>query len=364
MKSASQLRRQIEESVAPHMLHAFSPRFRSSPVRFQSGVEVLDEILQGGLPEGSITEISGPECSGRATLPVAYIAALTRQDKVCAWIDASDSLDPESVAANGVDLERLLWVRCGESRNTTSNQLRDVPSSPYKPNLSQLQPSGGGSCHPRSEIRGMENAVSTMLTTPADPAKSEVRRKNRSLGTPGAPNRSLSSAPLQREEQVNSDRLPPRRGENLMLFPRRPISHGANPRSSAPQTVATTQSNAAVKTSWLGLDHAMKTADLLLHSGGFSCVVLDLAGIPPQHVSRIPAATWFRFRAACERSRTSLVVLVQHSCTHSCAELAVETHVGRMVADGNAIDYPPARLTSPGRVLCVPHPVPGSETRA
>lgn len=324
------------------MLHAFSPRFRNSPVRIQSGVEVLDEILQGGLPEGSITEISGPECSGRTTLTIPYIAALTRQDKVCAWIDAADSLDPESVAANGVDLDRLLWVRCGESPNATQNELLEIPSSPYKPSLSQQQSSGGGSGHPRFESRGMESAVNTMLTTPADPGKREFRRRNQSLGTPGAQNRSLSSPPLQREEQVNSDRLPPRRGENLMIFPRRPISYGLSTASSTPITLATTQSNAATKTFWLGLDHALKTSDMLLHSGGFSCVLLDLAGIPAQNISRIPAATWFRFRAACERSRTSLVVITQHPCTHSCAELAVETHVGKIVADGkvmSGIDY-------------------------
>lgn len=329
------------------MLHAFSPRFRSSPPRFHSGVEVLDEMLQGGVPEGSITEIFGPECSGRTTLPIAYIAALTRQEKVCAWIDAADSLDPESVAANGVDLERLLWVRCGQSREAATNDLYEIPSKPIKLDLSQLQANGKGGCHPRFEVRGMQDAVHTMLTTPVDPGITQLHRKNRSIGTPGMQNRSLSSAPFQREEQVNSDRLPPRRGQNLTILPRRAVSHGQYTGSPTKKALVTTQSNTGAKISWLALDHAMKTSDLLLQGGGFSCVVLDLASMPAQRVSRIPAATWFRFRAACEKSRTSLLVLTQHPCTHSCAELAVEMQVGSMVADGNimtGIDYSPSTV--------------------
>lgn len=41
------------------------------------------------------------------------LVQLTHAEKVCAWIDVSNSLRPESVAAAGVDLNYLLWVRCG-----------------------------------------------------------------------------------------------------------------------------------------------------------------------------------------------------------------------------------------------------------
>ncbi len=40
---------------------------------------------------------------------------MTQAGKVCAWVDVSDALHPESAAAVGVDLTRLLWVRCGVS---------------------------------------------------------------------------------------------------------------------------------------------------------------------------------------------------------------------------------------------------------
>lgn len=71
--------------------------------------------LQGllpGLPEGSITEISGVRSSGRTTLLQASLAAATAAGELCAVIDGSDSFDPASAAAAGVRLDRLLWVQC------------------------------------------------------------------------------------------------------------------------------------------------------------------------------------------------------------------------------------------------------------
>jgi hypothetical protein len=69
-------------------------------------------MLAGGLPIGAISEITGPVSSGRTSLALSFIASRTREDCVCAWIDASDSLDAESAAACGVRLNHLLWVRC------------------------------------------------------------------------------------------------------------------------------------------------------------------------------------------------------------------------------------------------------------
>jgi hypothetical protein len=79
-----------------------------------SGIAAMDG-LTGGLPRGCLTEICGPASSGRTTLLLAALAAATRRGECCAVVDASDALDPQSAADAGVELERLLWVRCGES---------------------------------------------------------------------------------------------------------------------------------------------------------------------------------------------------------------------------------------------------------
>jgi hypothetical protein len=83
-------------------------------------IQCVDELLDGGLPLGAITEIAGPECSGRTSLSLSVLAGLTQASKVCAWIDVSDGLDPESAAAAGVELSRLLWVRCGFQMDPTA----------------------------------------------------------------------------------------------------------------------------------------------------------------------------------------------------------------------------------------------------
>jgi recA bacterial DNA recombination protein len=57
--------------------------------------------------------VVGSECSWRTSLALSFLAQMTQSEKACAWIDVSDTLDPESAAAAGVDLSRLLWVRCG-----------------------------------------------------------------------------------------------------------------------------------------------------------------------------------------------------------------------------------------------------------
>lgn len=82
-----------------------------TPERVTSGVRALDALC-GGLPRGAITEIDGEASSGRTALMLASLAAATRRGETCALIDATDSWDPQSAAAEGVDLRRVLWVRC------------------------------------------------------------------------------------------------------------------------------------------------------------------------------------------------------------------------------------------------------------
>lgn len=42
----------------------------------------------------------------------------------------------------------------------------------------------------------------------------------------------------------------------------------------------------------------IRTADLLLQAGGFSAIVLDMASLAPESVSRVPLAMWHRYRVA------------------------------------------------------------------
>jgi hypothetical protein len=66
----------------------------------------------GGLPRGAITEIFGPACSGRTSILLTILAEASRRDEVLALVDGVDAFDPASGALTGLDLRRLLWVRC------------------------------------------------------------------------------------------------------------------------------------------------------------------------------------------------------------------------------------------------------------
>jgi hypothetical protein len=166
---------------------------RPAPEMVPSGIAAMD-ALTGGLPRGCLTEICGPASSGRTTLLLAALAAATRRGECCVVVDASDALDPQSVAAAGVELDRLLWVRCGEN---------------------------------------------------------------------------------------------PHRAEH-------------------------------------GLEQLLRAADLLLESGGFGLIALDLGDLPPQTARRIPLTTWFRFRRAVEHTSTVLLAIERQSIAGSCSSLLIK----------------------------------------
>ncbi len=77
-----------------------------------TGWAELDARLRGGLPRGAISEITGPESSGRTGLTFSLLARETAAGAATAYVDAGDALDPRSAVAAGVILDQLLWVRC------------------------------------------------------------------------------------------------------------------------------------------------------------------------------------------------------------------------------------------------------------
>src|ERR1700704_1066063 len=86
---------------------------RSAPEMVSSGIPQLD-LLTGGLARGCLTEICGMASSGRTSVLLLALAHATQRGEVCALVDASDAFDPASAAAAGMEMSRLLWVRCGE----------------------------------------------------------------------------------------------------------------------------------------------------------------------------------------------------------------------------------------------------------
>jgi len=209
-------------------------RERVAPRMVSTGVTALD-ALTGGLPRGALTEIVGPASSGRTGVMLAALAEATRRQEICALVDASDSFDPASAAEAGVDLERLLWVRCSDG------------------------------------LRRKFGLTRTALRSPA----------------------------------------------NGFAF------GGA-------------------------LEQVLKVTDLLLQSGGFGMVVLDLGDIPPESARRMPLTSWFRFRRAVEPTTTVLLLLEQEPCAKTCASLVVLLEREAVQATATS-----ALRIHPGQVLAV-----------
>lgn len=214
MTSASALRIQIEHALEHRFPAALTPVPRTFRETATTGIAAVDALLDGGFPVGAISEIAGPQSSGRTSVVLSFLAHRTQESLVAAWVDAGDAFDPESAAANGVCLRQLLWVRC---RSTDG------------------------------------------------------------------------------------------------------------PEKSKP---------------WTRLDQAIRATDLLLQAGGFAAIVLDLGDTAPEQASRIPLATWFRFRQAADRARCCLVVLGEDSYAQSSAALVLEClplrakTAGKTVLDG------------------------------
>jgi recombination protein RecA len=104
------LRLHVESALAARVASPFEyrePLVETVP----AGIRSVD-VLTGGFPRGSLTEIYGPPCSGRTSLLVSALASRTAASEVCALVDARDAFDPASAEAAGVKLKNLLWVRC------------------------------------------------------------------------------------------------------------------------------------------------------------------------------------------------------------------------------------------------------------
>jgi len=86
---------------------------RPAPEMLSTGIPQLDS-LTGGLARGCLTEICGTASSGRTSVLLFALARATQRGEVCALVDVSDTFDPASAAAAGMEMSRLLWVRCGE----------------------------------------------------------------------------------------------------------------------------------------------------------------------------------------------------------------------------------------------------------
>jgi len=334
MRSAAAIREKIESSLAARIPAALSPRLDQAPELLPTGIVEVDALLEGGLPLGGLTEITGPACSGRSTLVASILAGATQRGGSCAYVDAADAFDPLSAAAIGINLKHLLWVRAGQTEKATIGESVDAPTDiPRKANTNssaQYVYCGSAGRHPRMEIQGMDVAVEKLFRT-----ENSLLRDKR-IGNPGTTNHALGepvdytprcseSIRGTRIEQVATDRQPARRGEAVLckaiIVPIR-STHSSSYSSSRSPSLATSQ-NRSTKEIWTSLDRGLRATDLLLNTGGFRVIVLDMGDVRPEQARRIPLASWYRYRLQAEKSQVLFLLLTQTMCANSCAAVAL-----------------------------------------
>ena len=99
----------IEKQFGRGAIMKLGSRERLEVDTIPTGAISLDLALGvGGLPRGSISEIFGPESSGKTTICQHIIAEAQRRGGVAAFIDVEHALDSAYAAATGVNVDELL----------------------------------------------------------------------------------------------------------------------------------------------------------------------------------------------------------------------------------------------------------------
>jgi len=297
MITASALRLQIESTLSRKIPSALTPAPKMMRPVAATGIGPLDDVLRGGLPFGAMSEMVGPECSGRTSVALSFLAQMTQVGKVCCWIDVANTFDPASAAAAGVYLKRLLWVRCGVAQTRVQRDARNfvLPEKYLIPPLAKKGLHGGGfGPHPRTEVNGLPEAVTGLLRPEViAPRCAEPQRRVR-----------------QKQDIFEGQ------------YRHTSTTSVQSPHPSRP---------------WPRIEQALRSTDLLLQSGGFGAIVLDIGSLTPECASRVPLATCFRYRAAAERTQSSILLLTQYSCAKSSAELLLRLQPAEALCDETTV---------------------------
>lgn len=274
---------------------------RPAPDTVSFGIAELD-ALTGGLPRGCLTEIIGPDSSGRTSVLLATLAAATRRGEICALIDATDSFHPHSAVAAGIDLTRLLWVRCTAAASSSKNIGSSTSTPRSNSTIASAKLRNSLKCSPGTsrlartreprasrqlrESRDGYVSVQTHLTTDAHGVRNFFQASSGSGMRPALTGNEISTQPDLFSQEDPLTRWKRRKMED-------PV------------------------------EQALRATDLLLQSGGFGLVVIDLAGVPVKTARRIPLTTWFRFRRVIEATPTILLLIGEQPCAQTCASLGL-----------------------------------------
>jgi hypothetical protein len=228
---------------------------------------------------------------------LSLLATITRRQEVCALIDVTDSFDPASGEAAGIDLKRLLWVRCGRAVSSCEFPASNVGAAVTR----SFAPPDKQGC--LSHMR-----PATTMRDVAPPAKNISWSIHQNYDA-------------RLRHAITGGCYEMGRGRTVSSF--------EFPASKPPQHAPLGTRNWKLETrnpssKWTKLDQALKATDLLLQSGGFGLIAIDLGDISIEQARRIPLTSWFRFRRVVENTPTILLLVARDSCAKTCASLVLQ----------------------------------------
>jgi recombination protein RecA len=108
-KALEMAMKQIEKSFGKGTLMRLGDKDFEPIESISTGSLGLDIALGiGGVPQGRVIEIYGPESSGKTTLALQVTASAQKNGEICAFIDAEHALDVKYAKNLGVDVDNLL----------------------------------------------------------------------------------------------------------------------------------------------------------------------------------------------------------------------------------------------------------------
>ena len=256
-----------------------------------TGFAELDDLLGGGIPRGQITELVGHASSGCTSVALSLLAEATTRQEVAAYIDAADCFDPPSAERAGVELDRLLWVRCGDKK---APGIRSRVS--------------GGSVHGSrfTDHEAREEAV--------QPTRVNILPKGTACR---APTTEKSPTSL--------------RGSTDQRFNR--------------STVYDSRFTVHERQAW-------RAVNLVAAAGGFGPIVLDLGGLSQRKLRPWQNRRWMRLPRVMEGSATALVIISAQHLASTASGLVLELSREKTDwAENQGFSFLLNGITSKGRIL-------------
>ena len=142
---------QIERQYGKGAIMRLGMGMRMQVDAIPTGAFNLDAAIGvGGIPKGRVTEIYGPESSGKTTLALHVIANAQRQGGIAAFIDAEHALDADYARKLGVDIDNLLV-----SQPDTGEQALEIAEVLVRSNaVSVVVVDSVAALVPKAEIEG------------------------------------------------------------------------------------------------------------------------------------------------------------------------------------------------------------------